>query len=336
MSGLGSLGHRLYSGEVSYDFVGRKKTWYIVSAVIIVVAVGAILLRGLNLGIEFRGGADFSLPNATCSIEQARVTAEIRHGRAGDRHGDGQWDDPRPDRVADAGGELGPGRPAGRYLRDPEGRGQGPGGRADLGRGDLQEGAAGPGRLPAARLDLPVDLLRVADGRRGPRRPGTRPPDHGGHLRPHRPGGDARHGHRTADDPRLLAVRHGRGVRQGQGEHARNRRPVGDDLRRRGEPRGEPDSGSVDQHVDRRAPARPGHHHRRSGLPRCGHASRPRGRAVHRHGGRHLLVDLHRDALPGAAQGEPARDEGPGRSRRGSSQAGEVGARLRARTRRSR
>jgi preprotein translocase subunit SecF len=80
MSGLGSLGHRLYSGEVSYDFVGRKKTWYIVSAVIILVAVGAILLRGLNLGIEFRGGADFSLPNATCSIEQARVTAETATG----------------------------------------------------------------------------------------------------------------------------------------------------------------------------------------------------------------------------------------------------------------
>lgn len=80
MSGLGSLGHRLYSGEVSYDFVGRKKTWYVVSAVIILIAVGAILLRGLNLGIEFRGGADFSLPNATCSVEQARVTAETATG----------------------------------------------------------------------------------------------------------------------------------------------------------------------------------------------------------------------------------------------------------------
>ena len=80
MSGLGSLGHRLYSGEVSYDFVGRKKTWYVVSAVIILIAVGAILLRGLNLGIEFRGGADFALPNATCSVEQARVTAESATG----------------------------------------------------------------------------------------------------------------------------------------------------------------------------------------------------------------------------------------------------------------
>lgn len=76
MSGFGNLGHRLYSGEVSYDFVGRRKTWYIASAVILLVAVGALLFRGLNLGIEFRGGADFSLPNATCSVEDARGTAE--------------------------------------------------------------------------------------------------------------------------------------------------------------------------------------------------------------------------------------------------------------------
>ena len=76
MSRFGGLGHRLYAGEVSYDFVGRKRTWYIASAVILLVALGAILLRGLNLGIEFRGGADFSLPNATCSVEDARALAE--------------------------------------------------------------------------------------------------------------------------------------------------------------------------------------------------------------------------------------------------------------------
>ena len=76
MSRFGGLGHRLYAGEVSYDFVGRRKTWYVISAVILVVALGAILIRGLNLGIEFRGGADFSIPNATCSVADARDLAE--------------------------------------------------------------------------------------------------------------------------------------------------------------------------------------------------------------------------------------------------------------------
>ncbi|MDO9486494.1 MAG: protein translocase subunit SecF [Actinomycetota bacterium] len=80
MSRVSDFGERLYSGEKSIDFVGRRKTWYVISAVILLIAVGAVLLRGLNLGIEFRGGGDFSIPNATCSVEQARVVAEAQTG----------------------------------------------------------------------------------------------------------------------------------------------------------------------------------------------------------------------------------------------------------------
>ncbi len=80
MSGIRDLGHRLYAGEVSIDFIGRRRVWYAVSAVILVVAVGSLVFRGLNLGIEFRGGAAFSIPNATCSVEQARGVAESTTG----------------------------------------------------------------------------------------------------------------------------------------------------------------------------------------------------------------------------------------------------------------
>ncbi len=80
MSKVGNLGQRMYRGEVSFDFIGRKKTWYTISAIILLISVGAILFRGLNLGIEFKGGADFTLPNATCSVEQARDIAETETG----------------------------------------------------------------------------------------------------------------------------------------------------------------------------------------------------------------------------------------------------------------
>lgn len=80
MSRLGSLGQRMYRGEVSYDFIGRTKTWYTISAIILLISIGALLFRGLNLGIEFKGGADFSLPNATCSVQQARDVAEEATG----------------------------------------------------------------------------------------------------------------------------------------------------------------------------------------------------------------------------------------------------------------
>jgi preprotein translocase subunit SecF len=77
---LKGFGQRLYRGEVSYDFVGRWKRWYVLSAIILIVAIGSLAIRGLNLGIEFRGGADFSIPNATCSVADARTVAETETG----------------------------------------------------------------------------------------------------------------------------------------------------------------------------------------------------------------------------------------------------------------
>jgi preprotein translocase subunit SecF len=77
---MSNLGQRLYSGESSIDFVGHRRRWYIISAIILLVAIGALFFRGLNLGIEFRGGADFSLPNAACTVEEARGVAESGTG----------------------------------------------------------------------------------------------------------------------------------------------------------------------------------------------------------------------------------------------------------------
>ena len=76
MSRLGNLAHRLYSGEVSYDFVGKRRRWYAVSAVFLVLAMIGLFGRGLNLGIEFKGGSEFTVPNTTASVEEARASVE--------------------------------------------------------------------------------------------------------------------------------------------------------------------------------------------------------------------------------------------------------------------
>ncbi|MFN8156741.1 MAG: protein translocase subunit SecF [Candidatus Nanopelagicales bacterium] len=76
MSRLGSLAHRLYSGEVSYDFVGKRRRWYAISAVFLVLALIGLFGRGLNLGIEFKGGSEFTIPNTTASVEQVRGAVE--------------------------------------------------------------------------------------------------------------------------------------------------------------------------------------------------------------------------------------------------------------------
>jgi len=62
MSKLGTIGHRLYTGEISYDFIGHRRRWYILSAILIAIALISLVWRGLDFGIEFKGGADFKAP----------------------------------------------------------------------------------------------------------------------------------------------------------------------------------------------------------------------------------------------------------------------------------
>jgi preprotein translocase subunit SecF len=74
MSRLGDVGGRLYRGDVSINFVGRQKLWYTISGCILVIAIGALLFRGLNFSVDFKGGSIFQVkaPNATITqVEQA-------------------------------------------------------------------------------------------------------------------------------------------------------------------------------------------------------------------------------------------------------------------------
>ncbi|MGZ4780800.1 MAG: protein translocase subunit SecF [Oryzihumus sp.] len=58
MTSFAQFGNDLYSGKRSIDFVGRQKAWYAISGVILVLALVGIFARGLNLGLEFRGGSE--------------------------------------------------------------------------------------------------------------------------------------------------------------------------------------------------------------------------------------------------------------------------------------
>ena len=67
----GPLG-RLYHGETSIDFVGRTKVWFALSAVLLLIGLVSLGLRGLNLGIDFEGGAVFQVPSESLSVADAR------------------------------------------------------------------------------------------------------------------------------------------------------------------------------------------------------------------------------------------------------------------------
>lgn len=60
MGRLSTFGQHLYTGRVSVDFVGRRRLWYTISVLIILAAAAGFLVRGFNLGIEFRGGVELT------------------------------------------------------------------------------------------------------------------------------------------------------------------------------------------------------------------------------------------------------------------------------------
>jgi preprotein translocase subunit SecF len=57
-----SIWHRLYHGETTYDFVGRRRIGFIISGVLILLSILSLSTRGLNLGLDFEGGVAWELP----------------------------------------------------------------------------------------------------------------------------------------------------------------------------------------------------------------------------------------------------------------------------------
>lgn len=76
MSKFSAFGDALYSGEKSFNFVGRRKIWYLVAAALILLSVSVTALRGgFNFGIEFRGGSEFRVTGTTSQQEALAAPA---------------------------------------------------------------------------------------------------------------------------------------------------------------------------------------------------------------------------------------------------------------------
>jgi preprotein translocase subunit SecF len=74
MSRMSKLGHSLYEGTVSINFVGRRRLWYSISAVIIAIALYGVFVQKLNWGLEFEGGVEYRVTMAAGAADQEHVT----------------------------------------------------------------------------------------------------------------------------------------------------------------------------------------------------------------------------------------------------------------------
>jgi SecD/SecF fusion protein len=72
---MGASGQKIPEWQ-KIDFVGKRRIWFTIATVALVVSVAAIAIKGLNLGIDFEGGSQvtFTTPEPT-SVEEVRSVA---------------------------------------------------------------------------------------------------------------------------------------------------------------------------------------------------------------------------------------------------------------------
>jgi preprotein translocase subunit SecF len=66
-----SLWYRLYHGETTWDFVGRRNIGFIISGVLVLLTIGSLGFRGLNLGIDFEGGVAWEVQRNSLTTDGA-------------------------------------------------------------------------------------------------------------------------------------------------------------------------------------------------------------------------------------------------------------------------
>jgi preprotein translocase subunit SecF len=93
MASFAKFGNDLYTGERSIDFVGKRRIWYAIASVMIILSILIPALRGgFVFGIEFTGGSQFQISDvanadqdiATDTVEEAVPGVESRVSEVGD------------------------------------------------------------------------------------------------------------------------------------------------------------------------------------------------------------------------------------------------------------
>jgi preprotein translocase subunit SecF len=70
--GLRNVAHRLYAGDISYDFIGRRKWWYALSSTVMLISLLSLLIGGIKPSIDFKGGTQIDVTGRT-NISQAQT-----------------------------------------------------------------------------------------------------------------------------------------------------------------------------------------------------------------------------------------------------------------------
>ncbi|WP_127127755.1 protein translocase subunit SecF [Georgenia sp. SYP-B2076] len=83
MPSLATIGNELYTGKRSPDIVGHRRRWLAVGLALVIGSLLVLGIKGINPGIEFRGGSQFTVSGAA-TLDQQRAETVLADLGAGE------------------------------------------------------------------------------------------------------------------------------------------------------------------------------------------------------------------------------------------------------------
>lgn len=75
MRSMNQLGNDLYTGKTSFPFVGKRRLWFIIAAILVIGAALVPLIRPIQFSIEFTGGSQFTVTGLSNPDQSVASTA---------------------------------------------------------------------------------------------------------------------------------------------------------------------------------------------------------------------------------------------------------------------
>jgi preprotein translocase subunit SecF len=77
MASFSKFGNDLYTGARSYNIVGRRRIWFSIAAVLVLIAILVPVFKGFNFSVEFKGGSLFTVSDVGTNPDQTLATKAV-------------------------------------------------------------------------------------------------------------------------------------------------------------------------------------------------------------------------------------------------------------------
>ena len=77
MASFSKFGNDLYTGARSYNIVGRRRIWFSIAGVLVLIAILVPIFKGFNFSVEFSGGSLFTVSDAGSNPDQTLATKAV-------------------------------------------------------------------------------------------------------------------------------------------------------------------------------------------------------------------------------------------------------------------